>query len=218
MPLGTCYLCRTKNVLVERDHLPPKNLFEEPRPSNLITRPICLSCHKNTHDADEAFRVFTTGYVTRNQSAAKIWEKKVVPRTLARWRIQPFLNRLRRSAQPAVVSIGDLHLPVMKFGADRAPIDRVLTRITRGLFSTLAPNIDARELRFRINMVDPFQLPARLSFASQILNHLSRGKDVYDCWWGFDEADVRNGLWIHLFFRSVAFAVRHRAGVTKSKR
>jgi hypothetical protein len=217
MPLGPCYLCRTKNVLVERDHLPPKNLFEEPRPSNLITCPICLSCHKNTHEDDEAFRVFTTGYVTRNEAAASLWENKVVPRTLERGRIQPFLNRLRKTAEPAVVSIGQLHLPVMKFGVDRAPINRVLTRITRGLFSTFAPHIDARELCFRINMIDPFQLPARLSFASQILNHLSRGKDVYDCWWGFDEAEARTGLWVHMFFRSVAFAVRHRAAVRRPR-
>jgi hypothetical protein len=207
--LGTCYVCGTRNVLVEKDHIPPKNLFEAPRPSNLITRPICSRCHDSTHDDDEAFRVFVTGHITRNEAAARLWQQKVVPRTLRGGRIKPFLKSLRESSKPLVIRAEGMDIPTMSFGADRRPIDRVLRRITIGLYSIQAPYIDSRGFTLKIDLVDPFQLSRRMTLAAAMLNHLSRGNGVYDCWWGLDAAKVQHGVWVHMFFRSVAFAVRH---------
>src|SRR6266446_8171649 len=148
MPIGMCYLCGTKGVLVERDHIPPRNLFEKPLPSNLITAPICSVCHRPTHKDDEAFRLFVSGHITRNEKAAKLWRDKVVPRTLYRNRIKDFVDPLRRSIRPAVAKIGDVELPLMTFKADGRPINRVLIWITRGLYWKCAPHIDSRRSRF----------------------------------------------------------------------
>lgn len=139
MPLGRCDLCWTSKVLVERDHIPPINLFEEPRPSNLITRPICLTCHKPTHKDDEAFRVFVTAHITRNAAATNLWKTKVVPRTLQEGRIKPFVAAVRKSFRPAVIRIGDVELPIGTLRVDAKPINRVIIRLTRGLYSFSAP-------------------------------------------------------------------------------
>lgn len=194
---------------MERDHVPPANLFEKPRPDNLITRPICSVCHRPTSADDEGFRLFVTSYITRNDAAARLWQRKVVPNTLRRGRIRPFVQKVRASFEPVVIKVGSAELPVGTFRVDRAPIDRVLIRITKGLYSVSAPHIDSRLFKFNINLIDPFQLPRRISFVSEMFNHLTLGDQVYDCWWALASEDVRHGVWVHMFFRSVAFAVYH---------
>jgi hypothetical protein len=42
---------------MQDDHIPPKNLFPKPRPSDLITVPACSTCHKPTSKDDEYFRL-----------------------------------------------------------------------------------------------------------------------------------------------------------------
>lgn len=51
-----CAYCGALGELSD-DHVPPKNLFAEPRPSNLITVPACPACHSDqTSMDDEYFR------------------------------------------------------------------------------------------------------------------------------------------------------------------
>jgi hypothetical protein len=214
MPLGTCYVCRTKGVLVERDHLPPVHLFSEPRPGNLITCRICKPCHLPTHNDDEAFRVFVTSFITRNAAAAELWKKKVVPRTLRGNRIKPFVNAVRKTFEPGFIRIGSVHLPAARFRADRVPIERVLTRITRGLYFKMSPYTDSTQFHFSVDMIDPFEL-RRIAFLPPAFRHFALGNEVYDCWCALGKEDVRYGVWVHMFFRSVAFAVLHRPRLRK---
>ena len=44
-----------------RDHVPPKNSFPEPRPSDLITVPSCRSCNETASMDDEFFRLMVAG-------------------------------------------------------------------------------------------------------------------------------------------------------------
>ena len=55
-PRNICAYCGSKENLTD-DHVPPKNLFPKPRPSNLISVPACTSCHSNTSKDDEYFRI-----------------------------------------------------------------------------------------------------------------------------------------------------------------
>ncbi len=55
-PRDVCAYCGSDHAL-ERDHIPPKNLFPPQRPSNLITVPACSECHSDTAKDDEYFRM-----------------------------------------------------------------------------------------------------------------------------------------------------------------
>ena len=50
-----CIYCG-KNEANERDHIPPKSFFPEPRPSNLITVPSCSVCNRGYGKIDEIVR------------------------------------------------------------------------------------------------------------------------------------------------------------------
>src|SRR5262245_49176576 len=54
--MKACVYCGATDNLTD-DHIPPKNLFPRPRPSNLITVPACLTCHSTTSKDDENFRL-----------------------------------------------------------------------------------------------------------------------------------------------------------------
>lgn len=53
-----CVYCGTSNPET-KDHIPPKNLFPQPRPE-LVTVPCCEKCHKPTSLDDEIFRNMLT--------------------------------------------------------------------------------------------------------------------------------------------------------------
>jgi hypothetical protein len=56
---GECVYCGQWGPLTS-DHIPPKNLFAKPRPSNLITVPACRNCNKSFELDDEYFRLAVT--------------------------------------------------------------------------------------------------------------------------------------------------------------
>ena len=53
--IGICVYCGKKTILT-KDHIPPKNLFGQPRPNNLISVPSCLDCNSSFSKDDEYFR------------------------------------------------------------------------------------------------------------------------------------------------------------------
>jgi len=69
-----CIYCGTRKDLTS-DHVPPKALFAEPRPSHLITVPACRPCNKSYVKDDEYFRVAVLAQAASEQdpAAAKLW-------------------------------------------------------------------------------------------------------------------------------------------------
>ena len=55
-PRDICAYCGSSENL-SSDHVPPKNLFPKPRPSNTISVPACPECHSGTSKDDEYFRL-----------------------------------------------------------------------------------------------------------------------------------------------------------------
>jgi hypothetical protein len=54
--IGSCAYCG-REAPITKDHIPPQNLFPDPKPSNLITVPCCEECRSAWSDDDEYFRL-----------------------------------------------------------------------------------------------------------------------------------------------------------------
>jgi hypothetical protein len=52
-----CALCGI-NTATTREHVPPKSIFLQPRPNNLITIPCCKACNNGSSKSDEKFKVY----------------------------------------------------------------------------------------------------------------------------------------------------------------
>ena len=63
-PNWVCVYCGLEEPDIRdrtRDHIPPRNLFPEPRLSDLITVPSCRSCNETASMDDEFFLIMVAG-------------------------------------------------------------------------------------------------------------------------------------------------------------
>ena len=74
-----CIYCE-ENLGLTRDHIPPKELFPNPRPSNLITVPCCERCRSEQSLDDEYFItiVANSGRSQYHPAANKLWNDKIL--------------------------------------------------------------------------------------------------------------------------------------------
>jgi len=75
----TCVYCGQTELKLTRDHVPPKCLFQRPRPK-LITVPACHACNDAFKLDDEYFRAavcIEAAYF--NSSATELWQRTVAP-------------------------------------------------------------------------------------------------------------------------------------------
>lgn len=134
-PQNICAYCGSQNNL-ERDHVPPKNLFPRPRPRKLISVPSCSKCHSDTSKDDEYFRIKVC---LRNDAgdhpeARANWDS--IFRSLnmkeAKGLKKSFLSDIRpvQLRTPAGLYVGS----GLAYDVDMIRIRRVVERTLRGLY------------------------------------------------------------------------------------
>lgn len=127
-----CYFCG--KPAVSKEDVPPKCLFENPRPRNLIRVPSCELHNAAKCKDDEYFRWFITTISGESAKAVSLVENKIFPR----FRRKPaLLFEIWKGAIPnvKVFSDGGIYLgtqPGFKFNRPRVQIE--IEHICRGLF------------------------------------------------------------------------------------
>jgi len=152
---GICPLCGNVANLT-REHIPPKNLFLEPRPKNMITVWTCEKCNSAYSKDEEYFRIYIVGGAQPGSEGACLWDEKVEGSTLQRSPKlrQELLNGMDiiqeyHKSHPLKFVSGDL-IPeervryAMLINKER--IDRVVEKIVRCLYfkhfnSVLSPDL-----------------------------------------------------------------------------
>ncbi len=133
--IDRCIYCG-KNINQAPDHVPPKNLFPKPRPSNLITVSSCYSCNKGYERDDEYFK------------SILLMRKEVAEQERLNERVESlFRSWGRKEARGFLYSFEDMFQTVElkspsgiylgkapAFTADNSRLERVVKRITRGLY------------------------------------------------------------------------------------
>ena len=210
-----CYLCgqkasATPEGKLTRDHLPPKNLFLPPRPSDLITLPCCNACNNQAHEDDEYLRLAVSGYLNNNPIGKRIWREKAVGSTIRKRRLRKPVDAMAASLKRIALITPEGVEDAVEVEIKRAPIDRALTRMTKGFLALLHPEIDRTLLTFRTTQLDQFKLnDPGFGEIRKVLSYFQRGNGVYRCWYGLDAEYSLKGGWIHMFFDSAAYLVEH---------
>jgi hypothetical protein len=208
-----CYLCGTTENLT-RDHIPPANLFPDPKPKNLITVDCCKSCNESFSKDDEAFRFWVSTSIFRSGAGDWIWENKVVPSFVTRNKklVQNARNYI--SSQKIATPVGDIDAPILNFPRERAR--RYLTRITKGLLRHFHPDYNYVDKEFSVQFlpqtphgVDVDQLRRWTDLPTIIYDE--RGGGVFRFWRGFppDAPQKGDGAWLYAFYDCACFFVRH---------
>lgn len=131
-----CIYCGTnKDMTVE--HIPPKALFPEPRPSNMLTVPCCKKCNESFSLDDEYFRTVLVNCASVHPYDQNVQAvNKKLLRSMKRQEAAAMSNSILRSIQIVdVISPGGIYLgrnPAMQVNGNR--VGRVTDKITQGLF------------------------------------------------------------------------------------
>jgi hypothetical protein len=133
--LGNCIYCGKYATLTD-DHIPPKNLFPKPRPSDLITVPSCSMCNLGASKDDEYLRLTLT---LREDVFPTQAAQKVIPfvyRSLKKPKKIGFQQALFGSMREVYLrSRSGLYIGKRPaYDVDLKRINNVVERITKGLF------------------------------------------------------------------------------------
>jgi hypothetical protein len=159
--IGQCALCGDTRPAT-REHVPPKNLFLAPRPTNTITVPVCEPCNHGYHLDDEYFRVYVAAGAESGTRQWRLWKEKVVGSSFARGEgLKGRLNddhaiivHYHQHVEPLQTFddhvIGDGLLPLVQ-PFDAARINAVVEKIVRCLHFFLSGTPLSRSARFDVD-------------------------------------------------------------------
>lgn len=134
-PNVECAFCGVVGECTD-DHVPPKALFREPRPNNLITVPACRDCNNRRSIDDDYFRnqLVKRHDVAANPSAQDGFEAHL--RGMARPQQRRALNSMLQSIFPVeLVTKSGLFAGIgYAYEVDQERMNDYVARITQGLF------------------------------------------------------------------------------------
>ena len=197
-----CYLCG--HPATTNDHIPPKCIYPEPKPSNLITVPACVSCNSATKLDDEYFRWLVATGSPGSQEARALVKGPIVrgfrKRPALLYSVMKYADRLSVST-PAGIFVGTQ--PVFQF--DRPRVQVVINKIVRGLYHynlqrTFPPDYIVADFRLNPRLTPEFQT----EICKLPLRDVGDGS-VFSYRFIESEDEVGVTLWFLMFFNRVLF-------------
>lgn len=210
--IGTCVYCDKKGIITN-DHIPPKNLFGEPRPGNLITVPSCVDCNSSFSKDDEYFRFSITIREDIFEKTQDIHPK--VMRSLEKPKKIGFRKNFLRTIKPFedISDAGIFRGYKYSYNVDMQSLNNVATRIIKGLFYYHFKKIIPIEC-----VVDAFCLDGIknmlqndiINLQDNILVPLSKQKlyriePVFEYKYIVSREDKYLSVWLMSFFKKVYF-------------
>lgn len=134
-PAAECVYCGTLGEITY-DHVPPKNLFPRPRPSNLITVPSCKRCNNSASKDDEYLRnsIVMRSDVGEHEAANMVLSTALS--ALARPQQRMFNREFTEGISVVWLRsmVSDLIAPALAYTVKMKRLIRVFNRIARGLY------------------------------------------------------------------------------------
>ncbi len=213
--IKVCIYCGSGPPL-EDDHIPPKNLFARPRPSNLITVPACSNCNRQASKDDEYFRLVLTlrQDVSEHPDIAALLPNVI--RSLKKPRKVGFRGALLKSLRNVPLATpGGIYLgQVGGYNVDLARLDRVASRIIRGLvYHELGIRLD-EDYDVAVYSEDGLahnDLPTLAELRKTILEPLSIrpakmiGNDVFEYRYSLTDRSDASSAWLLVFYGRIRF-------------
>lgn len=200
---------------ITRDHVPPKNIFPDPKPENLITVPSCKKCNQTAGKDDEYFRlVFSIRHdLFHHEEIQKNWDK--VKRGLSRKEGQGLRIDLMNNLKLLdAYSKGGIYLgKIPGYNVDMKRISGVVERVMKGAFYLHKKYSLPRNIKVAAYSVQDMQITDHETV--DLYNNLVRfvavsslqsyGKGVFNYKIRFleDKSDV--GVFLSTFYDKAAF-------------
>jgi len=200
--MKSCYLCGSTENLT-KDHIPPKNLFPSPKPTNLVTIWCCRKCNEKFSLIDESFRVFTSSVINRSKSGEWIWNNKVMDSSFKR---SPKLKQTTiKSLVPLQSEINGIKVQQTGMTYPIKKTKEYLVRLTKGFTKHFNPEIDYSQAKFKINNIIPNQRIVEMLY--QKFFYVEKGNGVFRMWRMFVKDMGAKSVWVYVFYDGLMFMV-----------
>jgi hypothetical protein len=209
---GLCAYCG-ENKEITDDHIPPKNLFSKPRPSNLITVPSCLDCNRGMSKDDEYFRLnlVLRENVPQSPEGEQLFQS--ILRGFFRPESKRFKNELfSRIGETELIIEPNIYIGKSPaYDVDLNRLTNVTNRIIKGLFFYETKERVSDEYEVKSFAVSGFQ-PSAYEKVKKIIDILICrpakyiGKKEIFTYWHFQAEDNPSiTVWLLLFFKTTSF-------------
>ena len=201
-----CPYCRDKvaHVDSQRDHVPPRSLFDDPPPDNLITVRCCAKCHTEHSEGDDILKLLVVGSKLRRAPSEE--KRASIERCLGRnpWWGKDYEEAVVNRRHKIIACAEGLREGVIiEFGASAAKaIDETIRRIAIGLLFHDEPSYDASSKIAEI-IYAPAEKPEEFFYELEKIgplpHNLKVGEEDFTMSWFFDE-DSRKHCMLYLSF------------------
>lgn len=131
-PAKACVYCG-KPAGRTKDHVPPKSIFLDPLPRQLVTVPACESCNSGFSCLDTSFKEwlgFSIG--VKNDQQKRYWNEKLLPTVRNnRRRHEEIISSIH---QAGGLSVRAAPVPLYQLMIDASIQERMMARLVRGLW------------------------------------------------------------------------------------
>lgn len=225
-----CYICRDDLIEIPkehkgplhpkhrtRDHVPPKGLFVDPKPTNLICVPCCNACNGEQSGFDDRFRILVASEITANAAGRKIMAEKVLGSTMAKARQPEFVLRMAATMRDVTLKTPAGAKEVSTFSASSDQIFPGVIRITKGLLAHFYPEYDyARDEFFVLDIHSGTLVKGDTLRQLAIVKALAskaqpdhRGNEAEFKFWR--QVEGNRGIWLLVFYEAMHFVVSHQS-------
>jgi hypothetical protein len=209
-----CVYCNTHPSTRKGDHVVPRALFLEPRPSDMVTVPACVACNGQKAQFDLYLRDYLVLHpATSGNRVARGIQRKVAKD--GKRNASAFIKdatedlRIESSYSPGGIYLGD----VLTGRVDDRKIRTELVFIVRGLYFKVHNDIIPKSYQFMIDTYDPSGgrvLWEKLGEMHEEKGNFGAGwigEDVFICRYTLAEEDKFSSFWVLVFYGAVAFGV-----------
>lgn len=173
------------------DHVPPKGLFDTPKPDNLITVWAFHACNSRHSGFDERLRVLAASELHSNSAGKRIFMRKVIGSTMQKGRQFQFLAPIVQSFSSASVQTPHGPLPITKFRAPNPNSDVQLgvQSMVKGLLAHFYPRFDYHAHYFSV--MDYHTATLARPGGAAVTGHFKTGHE-----WALQNQPGRGGVFI----------------------
>lgn len=128
-----CCYCGIRDATT-RDHVPPKAIFNRPRPDDLITVPSCFECNNQAAPFDEKFKAYLGMHIARQCGEAEtLFKEGVLPTAKHNSKLRRDIFKsmcpVDIATKAGIITRKEIAVPW-----DNEAHDLTIERIVRGLF------------------------------------------------------------------------------------
>ena len=193
----SCAICG-KEEATTKDHIIPRGIFTNPRPSNMITVPACLECNQKASKHEEAFLVYLSLHVGDDTEEKRaLWERHALRTLTYNRRLTREILRDSRWVNISTPS-GIIYSQQLAGLWNSEAHDIVIERMIRGLYYHHFKEILGEKVTCRIQWLRNLNDELINTFEGWPQNIIGDGQLVYK--YGQANEELLRSTWLFQFY------------------